>query len=46
MVDEVVLDFVLPFWTDSEDVKVAFRPMGLSVQVRNTISLHREYWTR
>ncbi|KAK9853604.1 hypothetical protein WJX84_007036 [Apatococcus fuscideae] len=46
MVDEVVLDFVVPFWIDSEDVKVAFRPKGISVQVRNTVSLYREYWTR
>lgn len=46
MVDEIVLDFTVPFWIDSEDVKVAFRPKGLAVQVRNDISLYREYWTR
>lgn len=46
MVDEVVLDFMVPFWIDSEDIKVAFRPKGLAVEVRNVISLCREYWTR
>lgn len=46
MVDEVVLDFMVPFWIDSEDVKVAFRPKGLAVHVRNAVSLYREYWTR
>ena len=46
MNDEVVLDFMLHFWTDSEDVKVAFRPKGISVIVRSAISLQREYWAR
>ena len=46
MEDEVVLDIEVPFWIESEDVKVVFRPHGLSVVVRNAASIEREYWSR
>lgn len=42
--DDVVLEFVLPFWIEAEDVHVEFGEQELVVEVSNTLLVRRTYW--
>ena len=42
--DDVMMDIELPFWTDASDVRVSITPVAVSIEVRNTLSIHRTYW--
>ncbi|KAK9831834.1 hypothetical protein WJX81_000048 [Elliptochloris bilobata] len=42
--DDVVMELVLPFWTDPEDVSVHIAAKGVSIRVRGSLDLRRTYW--
>ena len=42
--DDVTMELELPFWTDAGDVRVTITSCGVSVEVRNTLSIQRTYW--
>ena len=42
--DDVMLELELPFWIDAGDVRVSVTSLGVSVEVRNTLSIQRTYW--
>ncbi len=43
-VDNVILEFQVPFWIESDDVKVEITPRELTVWVRNELSVSKTYW--
>lgn len=40
----MTVEIELPFWIDSDDVRVQITSHQLSIQVRNEINLTRTYW--
>jgi hypothetical protein len=42
--DDVILEMNLPFWIDASDVRVDVTETDLTIDVRNTVHLHRTYW--
>ena len=42
--NEVVMEIVLPFWIDEEDVRLDISEEGFECEVRNTIHLKRSFW--
>jgi len=42
--DDVMMDIELPFWIDASDVRVSINSSGVSIEVRNTLSIQRTYW--
>lgn len=42
--DDVVMHVELPFWIDSEDVKVTVGDHAIDIRVRNTLHVRRDYW--
>ena len=42
--NDVMMDIELPFWIEPSDVRVGITPLGVSIEVRNTLSIQRTYW--
>lgn len=42
--DDVLLNFELPFWIETEDVLVHITGHGIDVEVRNELSVKRTFW--
>lgn len=42
--DEAILHIELPFWIDTEDVRVDIDEAGISIAVRGSLYLRRTYW--
>lgn len=42
--EDAMVQIELPFWIDTEDVRVEFGATVLSVEVRNTMNVQRTYW--
>lgn len=38
------MEVMLPFWIDSDDVRVSVTETELKAVVRNTLSLRRTFW--
>eukprot|EP00210_Caulerpa_lentillifera_P003176 g3035.t1 len=43
--DEVLLELRVPFWIDSEDVRVTFSETEVEISVRNQFHIRRSFWT-
>lgn len=42
--EDVLMEFELPFWIDHDDVRVNITADGVSVDVRNQLSVVRSFW--
>jgi hypothetical protein len=40
----VTIEIDLPFWIDANDIYVKITSVGITVDVRNTLSVRRTYW--
>ena len=43
---EVLMEFELPFWIDSEDVGVNITPMGIRIKVGGEFDVERMFWKK
>jgi hypothetical protein len=44
--DEVIMDFELPFWTQSEDVGVIITGKGVRIKVSGQFDISRDFWMK
>jgi HSP20 family molecular chaperone IbpA len=43
--EDAMLEITLPFWTESQDICVDIQSNKVSVDVRNGLSIHRNFWS-